>query len=445
MSAPSIVILVPHPSRSAVLTTADRALPTTTGSPGGSSTADQLAAVTERLGTLPPVLRIVLGEVDSSGESDRLLVDLETIGPIAPDGLTWTDDDALDLSVAPPDLLDAIRRSIARHRDGPGPLDPPQVRPGWMARASAWMTARMAALGHPATAAPRVAYLWGLAMVLRAESAAGPMYLKCSAPVFGREAEVTAKLAEVTPELVTRVADVQPDENWLLMYDHGEGRLGDGPPERWRAAIELLPTIQRAWTARTGELVRSGAVERPIAGLAGDLPGFAARDALAAQLSPDDRRAWDAALPGFVAACRRLDELGPAPTLVHGDFHPWNVTDEPTGPRIFDWTDAAISHPFTDLAVFVTRADDVSVRRALRDAYLARWSDDLEPEALAEAGDLALVVGTLYQVDSYLRIVESLGPDDIGDLAMATGSWARSAVATLTEGIDVVRPGHADG
>jgi hypothetical protein len=271
------------------------------------------------------------------------------------------------------------------------------------------------------------------------------MYLKCSVPVFGREAEVTAKLAEVTPELVSRVADVQPDEGWLLMYDHGDRRLGDAPPEGWVAGLELLPTIQQAWTARTGELVRSGAAERPIAGLAAALPGFATRDALTAQFSPDDRRAWDAALPAFVAACIRLDELGPTATLVHGDFHPWNLTDEPSGPRIFDWTDAAISHPFTDLAVYVTRADDVATRRAMRDAYLARWSDHLEPAALAEAGDLALVVGTLYQVDSYLRIVESLGPNDIDDLAMATGSWARSAIATLTEGIDLVRPGHADG
>jgi phosphotransferase family enzyme len=271
------------------------------------------------------------------------------------------------------------------------------------------------------------------------------MFLKCSAPVFGQEARVTGRLAEVTPDLVTRVAAVEPDAGWLLMYDHGRQELGERPEADWGVGLDLLATVQRAWTARTGELARAGAPVRSIAELADDLPAFATRDVLASQLSAEDRSAWDAAVPGLVAACRRLDELGPPPTLVHGDFHPWNVTDEATGARIFDWTDAAISHPFTDLAVYVTRADDVALRRAMRAAYLARWADQVDPARLTEAGDLAIVVGTVYQVDSYLRILESLEADDVWDLALATGSWARSAVATLSEGIDVVRPGHADG
>lgn len=443
MSA-QFVILVPHPSRPSVLTTEDGALPATSSS--SLYTSDHLAAVEARLGSLPPVLRIVVGPDARDDEMGPRLVDLDTVGPDAPAGFIWTETDALDLAVAaPPPLQEAVRRAIERHRDGPGPRDPPWARPGWFATAAAWMTDRMAELGSPATAPPRVVYVWGISMVLRAESAAGAMFLKCSAPVFGQEARVTGRLAEVTPDLVTRVAAVEPDAGWLLMYDHGRQELGERPEADWGVGLDLLATVQRAWTARTGELARAGAPVRSIAELADSLPAFATRDALASQFSADDRRAWDAAVPAFVAACRRLDELGPPPTLVHGDFHPWNVTDEATGPRIFDWTDAAISHPFTDLAVYVTRADDVALRRAMRAAYLARWADQLDPARLTEAGDLAIVVGTVYQVDSYLRILESLGADDIWDLALATGSWARSAVATLSEGIDVVRPGHADG
>lgn len=288
-------------------------------------------------------------------------------------------------------------------------------------------------------------HLSGISMVLRAESADGPKYLKCATPIFGGEARVTAKLAEVTPDLVTRVAAVEPDEGWLLMHDHGEHVLGDRPPDAWAVGLDRLATIQQAWTARTGELARAGAPVRPIAELAETVATLGTRDALASQLTADDRFAWDDAVPTFAAACRRLDELGPAPTLVHGDFHPWNVADEPAGPRLFDWTDAAISHPFADLAIYATRPDDLAIRHAMRDAYLARWSDQLDPAALVEAGDLAIIVGTVYQVDSYLRIVESLDPDDAGDLGPAVGSWARAAVATLREGIDLVRPGHADG
>ena len=132
MSAPSIVILVPHPNRPAVLTTADGALPTTAGCPAGSSTADHLAAVTERLGALPPVLRIVLGQLNGNGESERLLVDLETIGLVAPDGLTWTDAEDLDLSAAPPDLHD-------------GPRDDPACRVGGWIHVSQVQRARLRA------------------------------------------------------------------------------------------------------------------------------------------------------------------------------------------------------------------------------------------------------------------------------------------------------------
>ena len=117
----------------------------------------------------------------------------------------------------------------------------------------------------------------------------------------------------------------------------------------------------------------------------------------------------------------------------------------PDGPRIFDWSDTAIAHPFLDLAVYATRPDDVAARRALRDAYLARWADVLPPADLAEAGELAIVVGTLYQVEAYIRILTGLDPDDRGGMTGAARSWALAAIDALRDGIALERPGHADG
>jgi hypothetical protein len=119
------------------------------------------------------------------------------------------------------------------------------------------------------------------------------------------------------------------------------------------------------------------------------------------------------------------------------------MTDE--GPIVFDWSDAAVAHPFLDLAVFVTRADDLALRRRLRDAYLAAWADVLTPADLVEAGELALIVGTLYQVESYVRLLSSLEPEDRGGMQGAAGSWARAAVDILAVGIDTRKRGHADG
>ena len=248
MSDRQIVILVPNPDRTAVLTTEDGFLPRAMASDTG--TTDQLDAVEARLGSLPPVLRIVIGPLEADGEAALRLADFDAIGPDAPAGLTWTDPDSLDLPRAlPSELLNAARRAIGRHRGGPGPQDPPWSRPGWLARASTWMTDRMRDVGSPASEPPRVIYLWGIAIVLRARSPAGAMFLKCSAPIFRQEAAVTDALAEATPDLVSRVAAVERDEGWLLMHDHGERSLGGRPPEAWSVGLDRLATVQQAWTA----------------------------------------------------------------------------------------------------------------------------------------------------------------------------------------------------
>ena len=449
----TIVVLVPHPTRRALLASPppdwadDRVvlLPTVVLDRNFTTTAC-LTAIEALLGVQPRPLRIDPRRRGADGDPTLVVVDLAPFGPDAPNPYVWTDWAALPVdALEPPELRDALPRWIGRRELGPTIADPPWSVAGWFERASAWMVERMAELRAPAFEPPRIVYLWGISVVLRAPSALGPMFLKCSAPIFAQEAAVTAVLAGATPELVTRVAAVDPGEDWLLMYDHGERTIGDAGPETWARGLEVAARIQRAWAGRERELIAAGAPVRSVAELAEALPTFADREPMLTELTGEHRSAWTDSIGAFVAACERLDAIGPAPTLVHGDLHPWNVADTPDGPRVFDWTDAAVSHPFLDLAVYATRPDDVTLRHALRDAYLAHWEADLSAADLREAGDLAIVVGTLYQVDSYIRILSSLDPDDRGDLAGAAGSWARAAVATLTDGIDLVRTGHADG
>ncbi|MDO8485837.1 MAG: phosphotransferase, partial [Candidatus Limnocylindrales bacterium] len=364
----------------------------------------------------------------------------------APDGLAWTGWATLPLdSLDPGELRETVPRWIRRRESGPTPTDPPWGRPGWFARASRWMVDRMAELGRPASEPPTLGYGWGISMILRAPTANGAMFLKCCSLLFRHEAALTAFLADATPDLVTRVAAIEPDEGWLLMHDHGDRVLGKAPPSGWATGLEAYARIQRTWSTRTDDLARAGAETRSLAALARDLPTFADREPLASEFTDAERGAWTAVLPGFIAACERLDRLGPAPTISHGDLHPWNVAATPDGPRIFDWSDTAIAHPFLYLAVYATRPKQVATRRALRGAYLTCWSDALSPAELAEAGDLAIVVGTLVQVESYIRILTGLDPDDRGGMEGAARSWARAAIETLRDAIALKRPGHADG
>ena len=54
--------------------------------------------------------------------------------------------------------------------------------------------------------------------------------------------------------------------------------------------------------------------------------------------------------PRLLDACDRLAALGPGPTVMHGDFHPWNVLRADERIVVIDWSDAAMGHPFTELA-----------------------------------------------------------------------------------------------
>jgi phosphotransferase family enzyme len=449
----TIVVLVPHPSRSALLVApapewaTDRAvrLPSFVLD-RAFTTPDCLTAVEALLGAPPKALRIDPIRRDLDADPTLVIVDIEPIGTGAPSPFAWADWADLPIaSIEPSEVRDRLPRWIGRRELGATVGDPPWATAGWFDRASSWMTERMTELRAPAFEPPRLVYLWGISVVLRAPSALGPMFLKCSAPIFQQEAVVTELLARATPDLVTRVAAVEPDEGWLLMYDHGERTLGDGESSTWASGLEAHARIQQAWVGRERELVDAGAPFRSLVALAEALPDFADRSPMDVELTGDDRDAWDRSMDSFVTACRRLDAIGPPPTLVHGDLHPWNVAATEDGPRVFDWTDASISHPFLDLAVYATRPTDHAVRHALRDAYLAHWSVALSADDLKEAGELAILVGTLYQVDSYIRLLSSLDPDDRGDLDGAAGAWARAAVATLADGIDLQRPGHADG
>jgi aminoglycoside phosphotransferase (APT) family kinase protein len=447
MAGCGVVLLVPHPERPALLTRAEEPTRLPGAEIEGSFTVPAMLEVIDGLlGRGSPVLRIGYHRMGADGEPSLVSVDLETIGADAPDGLAWTDWASLPTEVLEPaELGSVLPRWIDRRETGPTPADPPWAVAGWLDRVTRWIEARIVEHGLPPTGPPTLIQAWGISMVLRASSATGDVYLKCTSPLFRSEPTLTALLAADTPGLVTPVIATDVDEGWLLMHDLGGPPLGDSPPEAWTPGLEVLATLQRRWADRTEILIEAGAPVRSLDDLMRDLPTYVDREPVRSELRPSERAAWIAALPGFVAACTRLQALGPAPTLSHGDFHPWNVAASPGGPRIFDWSDTAIAHPFLDLAVYATRADDVAARRALRDAYLARWSDALPPADLAEAGDLAIVVGTLYQVEAYTRMLTGLDPDDRGGLTGAARSWTLAAIDALRDGIALERPGHADG
>jgi hypothetical protein len=416
------------------------------GEPGTSAI---LAAIAGFLGdgSTPPLRIVPL--TDPRKRPGLALVELEPLPERSdgqspgPDGLAWRTLTPLLVESAEPELVRPYLGRWLAELDGTvtGPVRPPWSRPGWLARASAWMADHLAASGSPLVAAPQMHALWGLSAVIRGETADGAFFLKACSPVFPTEPAITRVLAASDPDLLPNVVAVDEAENWLLMGDIGKTFVGDAPVGRWPDGLAAQAAIQRRWLGRTDELAAAGFERRGLAELASQIPGLPELPLLA-RMKPESLRQLEAAIPRLVEACERLRAIGPAETIVHGDLHPWNVADVDRRSIVFDWSDSCIGPPFLDLVTYVGRTADVAARRACVDAYLAAWSDVLEPAALEEAVLLALPLGALHQVESYRRIMAGIAEDDRWDMAEAGPHYAEQALVWLQDGLAAEFPVH---
>jgi len=416
------------------------------GEPG---TASILAAIAGFLvDGSPPPLRIV-PLTDPGKRPGLALVELEPLPERAheqvpgPDGLAWRTLTPSLVESAEPELVRPYLGRWLAELDGTGtgPGRPSWSRPGWLARASAWMADRLAANGSPLVAAPQMHALWGLSAVIRGETADGAFFLKACSPVFPTEPAITRVLAASDPDLLPNVVAVDDAENWLLMGDIGKTFVGDAAVGRWPDGLAAQAAIQRRWLGRTDELAAAGFERRGLAELASQIPGLPELPLLA-PMKPESMRQLEAAIPRLVDACERLSAIGPPDAIVHGDLHPWNVADVDGRSIVFDWSDSCIGHPFLDLVTYIGRTADVAARRACVDAYLAAWSDVLGPAALEEAVLLALPLGALHQVESYRRIVAGIAEDDRWDMAEAGPHYAEQALVWLENGLAAEFPVH---
>jgi aminoglycoside phosphotransferase (APT) family kinase protein len=452
-----VTFLIPHPTRAAVLVGDDATLAGPTASarvrmptlwldeeqPLVSRILDSTELVDSSTAVVLRQL-IISGPAEGDDEEEgqqagfSLLVELDARTDEAPAGRSWQDLDEGVIARLEPELVrDTVGAWLQERTGGWSPWRPPWGRPGWFARASAWMVEQMANDGSSAVAAPRQHQLWGLSVVLRAPSAVGDVYFKASAEIFRHEAVVTRALAAQMPDLTPQVIAVDASRGWLLMRDLEDAELGQQDQTLWPEGLVALAAIQRQWLGRTDELVELGLPQRSLADLAVHVEEMTEDDALLARMTSDLRHRWLDTAPALVESCRRLDESGPGPTLVHGDFHPWNVTRGSRGVRVFDWTDAAVSHPFVDLATFVFRTRDPSVRRRLVDAWVAAWPDAGSRETVQEAAYLGLVVGALYQVQTYRLLLPTLMEHGAYD-GMADGdlAWVERSLTRHQRGLE---------
>lgn len=269
--------------------------------------------------------------------------------------------------LVPAELRNATEKWVAEQLGASIPPERnPWARPGWLEEAEAWIAAAVELVDEP-----RLHAQWPLSSVLRASTADGVVFFKAAFPLFHHEPGVTAALASAHPSLTPEVVAVEPERGWLVTRELRGTPLGDLPRSRWPEAGPLLAEIHGTWSARREDVLALGAVDRGLATL--EVPE---------ELRPN---------------LEELQGLGWAETLVHGDFHPWNVFAG-EGLVLYDWSDACYSHPLFDLVTY-GKEDD-------RPDLLASYG--VSPETFAIAEPLAC----LHHAVSYERIADALEESD---------------------------------
>ncbi len=396
------------------------------------SEEDELSALRDGFATLvgarTTIVRSVSRSVDEERKELEVGVELEALGPIEPsEGATWIGHDELAgirLPARDRELLEAL------FTEDPHPLRAPWARRGWFTEAAEWIESALAERGRPSLGPVEQLSNWCISSILRVPTVQGDVYFKATArsPLFVDEGTVTGGLAELFPARTPRVIAVDRERSWMLLEDFG-------PLVGWGASVEArvavladYATLQAEAASLTDELFTLGLFDRRASWLATQL-GSLLDEPDGLGLEAVELETLATRIPEFVDACGQL-AAGPVPdTLVHGDLHLANVAGTCAPYVFFDWTDAAIAHPFLDpLAIHFEK--DAAIRRTLLDAYLSGWSEFAAHDELAELWALATPLAFLNQAVSYRSLLAHVEPGSAGELAPALPDWLRRALAT---------------
>jgi len=328
------------------------------------------------------------------------------------------------------DIDDVVGAFLTSMGAGRNASPSPWIFPDWFPEVRAWVQAELG--DH--TCQPEQVKSWGISAVWRAEARETVHYFKAVPPLFGREPEITAFLFDTFGDQIPSVAAVDHSRHWMLMHEFVGPLLRHDPDiKRWCTAARQYGLLQRSAESRVDGLIHAGCENRPLAGLAADF------DALADALVDDEFRvdgglSIDEAVAvrtksGYVRQlCERLAEFGLPDTLIHGDLHAGNIVRQGDRFLYFDWTDAAISHPFFDLITLVGEdrlKDEPEVRREILAAYCQAWKDWASTPDLLAAVDIAMKLAPAYHAVSYRRIRDASPPASRWELGPSIGYYLR--------------------
>ena len=398
-------------------------------------------AVADWLGVPVTVRRYLRNPIPMSNDETWVVVfELHALLPSLPPGSHWIDrEDLVAANRDYPPLYQLIRAWLVEH-DAHESV--PAVRPswdsiGWWSTANAWITEQLDAHGIRHTG-PVTQFKWGAtAVILQAPTTAGAIFFKATAPLLGREAQITRQLADHFASFLPDLIASDEQRNWLLMHQlPGVPLFKCAELTEWEAAMRAIAAIQIGATQYGSQLLEWGCADRRVARLAGQY-----QQLLGDLAAPEWQQVYTVTaeevthlqhcLPTVETLCTQLERYGIPDSIGHGDLHAGNIMVAVETVTIFDWTAGALTHPFFDLLTLIGEgggpagASDGATIAHLVQIYLVPWCDQHGKEAVEAAFTLSQQLAPLYMALIYCQITRGIEPDAWWEWSPEVGAYLR--------------------
>lgn len=314
---------------------------------------------------------------------------------------------ALDLAV--PKHLEILEQWLewiwARQKD---PARVPWSRLGWFNQAEEWIKDQLGQIAVEVNSIKQQRS-WVRSCVMRVETDDTNYYFKAVPSMFSYEPVISRVLALRHPRNSPDVVAVDINNAWLLMREF------EGTPLNriidlsiWENALKTFAEIQIDLVPRTQNLIGLGFPDRHVDQMVSQLDHLL--NDLPQYLNEDEVDELESYRSQIRDLCWELLEYDIPLSLGHGDFWAGNVMVNMARCVFFDWSESSVTHPFFDLAFFMSGlnkylSDNKTIYHRLRDAYLEPWVIYMEMDKLINAFELAKPLTALHHVMIYKLIM----------------------------------------
>jgi len=299
--------------------------------------------------------------------------------------------------------LSPVAATLAGHAAAPA-RRPAWFGAGWYDHVERWVDAELQGRGRSRTSRVEPTKVGMLSAVLRVPCDPCPaVWFKASCRHFHAEPALTRLVGELLPEHSPRVIATDDDHGWTLLEEMPGADEDAAPTGLGPATARVAAALQLRSLEHLDRIEAAGVPLRDLTSTRREFDEILTSSVELDQLTHDDLDAARAMRDDVHALLAELDGLGIPDTLVHGDLHTGNVADDGGTAVLYDWSDAAVSHPFLDVVHLGQRLPD-DERAAAFAAYREVWGTAYPEADVVRAVELAEHADPIFQMVTYEQI-----------------------------------------